>query len=270
KIALHYIDLDRFKHVNDTLGHPAGDDLIRQAAARLSGMLREADTIARLGGDEFAIIQVDPSDQLGVEAQCERLLRAIDQPFDLGGDVARVGASIGVVIADDPGATPKDMMRQADIALYEAKAAGRGRYRMFAGEMDETVREKRALERDLRAALQEGTGLYLVYQPIYGAMSGALLGAEALVRWEHKELGTLAPDQFISVAEERGLIEPLGFWVLRTACRFAVTSSIPWIAVNVSPMQFSDENFATRVLEVLAQSGLPPRRLEIEITEGLL
>ncbi|HEV7276311.1 MAG TPA: EAL domain-containing protein [Devosiaceae bacterium] len=270
KIALHYIDLDRFKHVNDTLGHPAGDELIRQAATRLSEMLREADTIARLGGDEFAIIQVDPADHLGVEAQCERLLRAIDEQFDLGGDVARVGASIGVVIADDPSVTPRDMMRQADIALYEAKAAGRGRYRLFAGEMDETVRGRRALERELRAALREGTGLQLVYQPIYGAMSGALLGAEALVRWEHKELGLLAPDQFISIAEERGLIEPLGLWVLRTACRFAVTSNIPWIAVNVSPMQFSDENLAARVLDVVAQSGLPPRRLEIEITEGLL
>jgi diguanylate cyclase (GGDEF)-like protein len=269
-VALHYIDLDRFKHINDTLGHPAGDALIRAAAERLTGLIREVDTIARLGGDEFAIVQVEAGDQKAAETLSERIVEELQRPFDLAGDEALVGASVGLVLTNEPETTPADMMRQADIALYEAKANGRGRFEVFAADLGETVRDRRQLERDLRGALQGDGGLHLVYQPIYEAASGRLVGAEALVRWDHPSRGLLAPDVFIGLAEERGLIEPLGLWVLRTACRFAATSSIPWVAVNVSPLQFRDEHLSKRILDVLKECGLPPRRLEIEITEGLL
>ena len=269
-VALHCIDLDRFKHVNDTLGHPAGDALIKEAAQRLSGIIREVDTIARLGGDEFAIIQVEAGDQQGAEDLSERIVEVLQRPFDIGGDEAQVGASVGVVLASERETTPSDMMRQADIALYEAKANGRGRFEVFAADLGENVRDRRELERALRAALQDDEGLRLVYQPIYEAASGRLVGAEALVRWDHPTRGILAPDVFIGLAEERGLIEQLGVWVLRSACRFAARSSVPWVAVNVSPLQFRDEHLARRILDILAEAGLPARRLEIEITEGLL
>jgi diguanylate cyclase (GGDEF)-like protein len=270
-IALHYLDLDRFKNVNDTLGHPAGDELIRQVAQRLLGAVREVDTVARLGGDEFAIIQIDAVDDMGVRTLCERVITEVSRPFNLAGDEASVGVSIGVVLADSGEASPKDMMRRADIALYEAKANGRGRYQLFAGELDQQVRERRALERDLRAALlNDGDGLQLVYQPIFAAASQKLVGAEALIRWQHPTNGFMPPDAFIGLAEERGLIDQLGFWVLRNAAAFAVSSRLPMVSVNVSPAQFRDEHFADRVLSTLDQTGLAPRRLEIEITEGLL
>lgn len=270
KIALHYVDLDRFKHVNDSLGHPAGDELIRQVARRLSEAIREVDTIARLGGDEFAIIQVDAADESAAERLCESVIAEVARPFDLSGDDARVGASVGVVVSSSPDATPKDMMRRADIALYEAKANGRGRYQVFAGDMDDVVRQRRSLERDLRYATETGNGLELLYQPIYDAQAQRVLGAEALVRWDHPSRGMLRPDLFIGLAEERGLIEQLGAWVLKAACRFAASSSIPWVAVNVSPLQFRDEHFADRVFAILRECGLAANRLEIEVTEGLL
>lgn len=270
RVALHYIDLDRFKHVNDTLGHPAGDELIRQAAGRLVALVDEVDTVARLGGDEFAIIQFGPADTAAVVGLSRSIVEAIERPFDLGGSEARVGASVGVVVTNDAKAGSDELMRRADIALYEAKDNGRGRYQVFAGELDEAVRDRRMLEIDLRNALLEGEGLWLAYQPIYHARTGLVAGAEALVRWDHPQRGRLSPAAFIALAEERGMIDQLGQWVLRTACRYAATSSIPWIAVNVSPLQFRDEHFAQRVFNILDETGLEPRRLEIEITEGLL
>jgi EAL domain-containing protein (putative c-di-GMP-specific phosphodiesterase class I) len=164
----------------------------------------------------------------------------------------------------------EDMMRQADIALYEAKAGGRGKYQLFANDLDEAVQEKRALEIDLREALANGQGLELVYQPIFDTRTANIAGAEALVRWQHPTRGRLSPAMFITLAEERGLIDELGMWVMRTACRFAASSAVPWVAVNVSPIQFRDDHFAEKVFEVLAEAGLPAKRLEIEITEGLL
>jgi diguanylate cyclase (GGDEF)-like protein len=270
RIALHYVDLDRFKHVNDTLGHPAGDTLIREAAQRLTALVDEVDTVARLGGDEFAIIQFGASDVPAVIALSQAVVEAIEKPFDLGGSEARVGASVGVVVTEDPKAASEELMRRADIALYQAKDSGRGRYQLFAGDLDEAVRERRLLEIDLRHALADGQGLWLAYQPIYHARSGKIAGAEALVRWDHHRRGNLSPATFVPLAEERGLIDLLGQWVLRTACRHAAASDIPWIAVNVSPLQFRDEHFAERVFAVLDESGLDPRKLEIEITEGLL
>lgn len=269
KIALHYLDLDRFKHVNDTLGHPAGDELIRQVATRLLACVRDVDTVARLGGDEFAIIQIEPADDKNAEVLCERIIDSVSHSFDLNGDEAEVGVSIGVVLSNQTDGTPQDMMRKADIALYQAKATGRGRHQIFVGDLDDQVRHRRALERELRLAIA-GDELTLVYQPLYDALGTTIMGAEALVRWIHPTHGLLSPDHFIGLAEERGLIGALGMWVLRKATAFAVSTDLNWIAVNFSPAQFHDEHLADRVLSCLREVGLAPERLEVEITEGLL
>ncbi len=270
KIALHYLDIDRFKHVNDTLGHPAGDELIRQSAARLTSLVEEGDTVARLGGDEFAIVQFSVLDSSEAISLSNKIIRAFEEPFEIFGQELRVSASMGVVVSADADASREELARQADIALYEAKDSGRGRYQLFAGELGEAVQERRALETDLRHALRADLGLELVYQPIYQTRTGIPVGAEALIRWEHPTRGRLSPLSFIGLAEERGLIEPLGMWVLRHACAFAASSRIPWVAVNVSPVQFRDQRFADKVFAILAETGLAPRRLELEITEGLL
>jgi diguanylate cyclase (GGDEF)-like protein len=270
RLALHFVDLDRFKNVNDTLGHPAGDELIRQAAGRLSALVREVDTVARLGGDEFAVIEFEITDPLEAEALSQRIVDSLDTPFKVDGTEARIGASVGVVVTSDREAKAVDLMRQADISLYEAKGSGRGKFQLFAEDLGEAVSERRSLEVDLRQALATGTGLELVYQPIFDAQSGRIAGAEALVRWEHSIRGRLSPAMFIGLAEERGLIDQLGLWVMREACRFAASSKLPWVAVNVSPLQFRDDHFAEKVFTLLAEVGLPAKRLEIEITEGLL
>ncbi len=269
-IALHYIDLDRFKHVNDTLGHPAGDELIKAAAKRISSLIDEVDTAARLGGDEFAIIQFQPTDIATAETLSRKVVEALAAPFPIAGVEALVGASVGIIVTNDPTVQSADLMRQADIALYQAKDSGRGRYQLFAGELDEAVKERRALEIDLREALASGVGLQLVYQPIYRAADGELSGVEALVRWDHPQRGRLPPDQFIGLAEERGLIDQLGMWVLRSACKFAASSAVPWVAVNVSPLQFRNDRFADTVKAVLKETSTAATRLQIEITEGLL
>ncbi|MFD2647660.1 putative bifunctional diguanylate cyclase/phosphodiesterase [Devosia albogilva] len=267
-LAVHYIDLDHFKHVNDTLGHPAGDQLIRQAARRLCDLVEEVDTVARLGGDEFAVIQFETTHP-EAEEMSQRIVAALEEPFELDGHTARCGGSVGVVVTD-ASQSPEEILRQADIALYEAKGNGRGRAQLFAGELGDAVRERRMLELDLRMALLNDTGLELVYQPIFEASTGEMAGAEALVRWEHATRGRMSPATFIPLAEERGLIDMLGFWVMRQACAYAVATGLPWVAVNVSPVQFRDERFAERVFEILAETGLKPKRLELEITEGLL
>jgi len=270
RLALLSIDLDRFKLVNDTLGHPVGDELIRQVAARLSALVSEVDTVARIGGDEFAVLQIaieSSDDAIGLG---QRIVDEMERPFNLLGHEVRTGCSVGIVYSENVNQEPDDLTRQADNALYEAKANGRGRFQVFTGDLDSAVRERRALEQDLREALIGGSGLALAYQPIYDTATGQILGAEALVRWEHATRGRLSPDKFIGLAEERGLINQLGLWVLRTAGTYALSSNVPWVAVNVSPIQFRDDRFAQHVFAVLAEIGLPPHRLEIEITEGLL
>ncbi len=269
-LALLAIDIDRFKHVNDTLGHPAGDELIRQVAGRLNALVREVDTVARVGGDEFAILQVDVEHVSDAIRLAQAVVARLAEPFNLFGHEVSIGASVGLAFSDITAEEAEDLQRHADIALYEAKTSGRGRYQLFAGELDESVRERRALELELRAALQGTPGLSLQYQPIYDSQTGAVAGAEALVRWDHPVRGRLAPCMFIPLAEERGLIDALGLWVLRQACTYAVRTTLPWVAVNVSPLQFRDERFADRVAEVLSETGLAPVRLELEITEGLL
>lgn len=270
KVALLYLDLDRFKHVNDTLGHPAGDELVRQTAARLGRNVREVDTVARLGGDEFALILVDVANVAVAEDICRRLLEEIGQPYTLNDDQVFVGASIGVALAPDSAADPDDLLRKADIALYEAKKNGRGRYQVFAGDMDDILARKRIIENDLRLALAAGTGIRLAYQPVFAPDGRTVLGAEALIRWDHPDHGSLSPAHFVGIAEERGMVGLLGDWVLRTAACFAVTTELPWIAVNVSPLQLRDETYGRHLLAIIAECGLAPSRLQIEITEGVL
>jgi len=268
--ALHSIDLDRFKPINDTMGHPAGDELLRQVAARLKALTAEIDTVARVGGDEFSIIQVGLQQPEDVVLLAQQIIAELERPFNLSGQEALVGGSVGVAISQDGSGDADDLLRQADVALYEVKTSGRGRYQMFAGNLDLAVQERRSIELDLRAALAGEPGLELVYQPIYSANGGEIVGAESLVRWNNPRRGRLSPATFIPLAEERGLIDQLGLWVLREACAFTVTSPLPWVAVNVSPLQFRSERFADYVFRILREVGLEPERLEIEITEGLL
>jgi diguanylate cyclase (GGDEF)-like protein len=269
-VALHYIDIDRFKNINDTLGHGAGDELVRQVAMRLQSVTRESDTVARIGGDEFAIIQTELRSDQDAEAMAKRVVEVLGQEFDLGGEPAHVSGSVGIVLSYGPSTSSHEMMRKADIALYEAKNKGRSRHIIFAGDMDDIVRRRRQIEGDLRAALEKRDELSVAYQPLFGADGKSILGAEALVRWTHPIHGSLPPDLFISIAEERGLIEPLGEFVLRQACIVAIEADLPWIAVNVSPIQFRNVRFAQKVFSILSDTGLAPDRLQLEITEGAL
>lgn len=270
KVALLYLDLDRFKHVNDTLGHPAGDELVRQSAARLRHTIREVDTVARLGGDEFAIILLDVPDVESAEDVAERLLQRLREPFKLIDDQVFVSASIGIALSSGPDTEADDLLRKADIALYEAKKNGRGRYQVFAGDMDDLLLRKRKVEAELRKALAGDGGIKLAYQPVFAADGRRILGAEALIRWGHEVHGALPAAQFIAIAEERGLIGELGRWALSEACRFAADTKLPWIAVNISPLQLRDAGFPEQVAAILAQTGLPPDRLQLETTESVL
>jgi diguanylate cyclase (GGDEF)-like protein len=270
RIGLLYIDLDRFKTVNDTFGHPCGDELVRQTAGRLESSVRQIDTVARLGGDEFAVIIFDIKDLRTAEELCERLLGEIGRPFSLMGNQVFVGASIGVAISNGPDTEPADLLRKADIALYEAKKNGRGRHEIFAGDMDDLLVQKGRIENDLRAALSGSGGMRLVYQPIYACESSTLVGAEALIRWDHPVHGALSPAHFVAIADERGMTNLLGDWVLSEVARFAATTDLPWIACNVSPLQLRDAGFAGHVLGVLAEAGVPPSRIQIEVVESAL
>ncbi|HEY0032702.1 MAG TPA: bifunctional diguanylate cyclase/phosphodiesterase [Devosia sp.] len=270
KIALHYIDLDHFKRVNDSLGHAAGDELLRQMSNRLLGLATSVDTVARLGGDEFAFVQFDVVDDASALTLSQRVVDTLSQPFDLLGHEVNVGASVGVTVVSDPSISAEDVIRQADVALYQAKGNGRSRFHSYDGDLNAAIKQRRKLEIELRGALTGEAGLELFYQPIYDAATGRIAGAEALVRWNHAQHGRLSPATFIGLAEERGLIDQLGLWVIENACAYAKSSDVPWVAVNASPLQFRDERFADRVLRILQATGLPPQRLEIEITEGLL
>ncbi|WP_439501607.1 putative bifunctional diguanylate cyclase/phosphodiesterase [Aminobacter ciceronei] len=270
RVALLYVDLDRFKHINDTLGHPAGDELVRQTAVRLVQSVREIDTVARLGGDEFAIILSGVKDARNAEDFCDIVLAQFSIPFQLADDQVFVSTSIGIALAPDVGADPDDLLRKADIALYEAKKNGRGRYQVFAGDMDEILLRKRRIESELREALTSGDQIRLTYQPIYAGDCQTILGAEALLRWTHPIHAALPPGNLVAIAEERGMIGLLGDYVLRQAARFAATSTLPWVAVNVSPLQLRDKAFPERLARLLEECGLTPSRLQLEITESVL
>mgnify|MGYP001056598983 FL=1 len=265
--TLVLIDLDRFKHINDTLGHVAGDDLLRQLANRLFQLVGPAGTLARVGG-EFAILLSGPAAG-AAETLCRAIQLQFGRPFRLFDDPAFITASFGIA-PWRPGSDAFSMLREADIALYEAKARGRSRWEVFAPPMAEMVEEKQRIEQDLRRALDAGGELTLEYQPIFAADGRSVAGAEALVRWDHPERGRLAPDIFIGVAEERGLIEKLGEWVLGEACRMLARTTIPWVAVNVSPVELKSRRFVDRVIEQLRLLEIDPSRLQLEITEGVL
>ncbi|WGF88863.1 bifunctional diguanylate cyclase/phosphodiesterase [Marinivivus vitaminiproducens] len=268
-VAVLGLDLDRFKAVNDTLGHAAGDALLEAAAARLLDTVRGTDTVARTGGDEFTVIQVGMSQPHGATALCARLHETFRAPFDVGGAEVFVGVSIGIALAPVDSDDAETLMKQADIALYRAKADGRGTFRCFEAEMDAHLNDRKALEHDLRRALAKGA-IDVHYQPLIDVATGAVLGVEALARWPHPTRGMVSPERFIAIAEETGLILPLGEFVLRKACSDVRDRRDLRLSVNLSPVQFRHPNLAGLVAGVLAGTGLEASRLQLEITEGVL
>jgi diguanylate cyclase (GGDEF)-like protein len=268
-LAVLFIDLDRFKDVNDTYGHQAGDALIQLVAARLVDVLERPDTLARFGGDEFAIIQAGIRGAHAAEALSRRILDKLTHPFEIAHTQVTVGASIGVALAPENALDRESLMRLADTALYQAKSEGRNRYCLFQSRMDETIRMRKMVEDDLRDAISND-GLVLHYQPVFSSDGERIVGLEALVRWPHATKGLISPGQFIGLAEERGLIIPLGEWVLRRACEDGKRWPGLRIAVNVSAIQFRHRSFVESVTRVLAETGFDASRLELELTEGVV
>ncbi|TAL80270.1 MAG: EAL domain-containing protein [Beijerinckiaceae bacterium] len=269
QFALFYIDLDRFKETNDSFGHEAGDQLIVAVAERLAKTLRGSDYIARIGGDEFAVLQTGVRDPRDCAKLARRIIDKMSAPFDLMGQQFYGGLSIGIALYPQNGDDRVGLMRFADLALYRAKHEGRNRFAFFEDKNGEEIRLLQNAEDDLRAAI-ENDKLLLFYQPIVSACGKRLLGVEALVRWEHPEQGFLTAERFVGLAEERGLIVPLGEWVLRKACCDAKRWPGLYVAVNVSPIQFRQKDFVASVEAILAETGLEPQRLELELTEGVV
>lgn len=268
--ALHLLDLDHFKVVNDSHGHPIGDQLLRDVARRLRNSVRSGDIIARLGGDEFAVIQMHLATTAQAGVLADRLCKMMAHPFQIDGNKLLIGASVGVAIAPNDGSASQDLLKAADLALYTAKAEVRSTYRFFEPEMNNTLQARRRLDADLRMALDHKE-FAIHYQPIINLRSQQVTGYEALIRWHHPERGLISPAEFIPAAEANGLIVPIGAWTLKTACaEIARLRDAPRIAVNVSPVQLRSPNFLDDVLQALAASGLPANRLEIEITESAL
>ena len=270
QLAVLYIDIDEFKSVNDTLGHLIGDELLKSVAVSLGRCIRDTDFVARLGGDEFAIVQTGVRTADDVTDLVTRVLNTIREPYECLGHQVTTDASIGIALAPQHGADLDQILKNADLAMYAAKSAGRRTYRFFEAEMDARVRARRILEMDLRQAISDGA-FEVHYQPCVSLRDNKITGCEALLRWRHSERGMISPAEFIPIAEETGLIDQLGEWVLTTACAEATT----WpdhikLAVNVSPVQFKSGTLALKIVAALAASGLPASRLELEITEAVL
>jgi diguanylate cyclase (GGDEF)-like protein len=268
--ALFGIDLDRFKAVNDTLGHPFGDKLLRRVADRLRAAVREGDVVARIGGDEFCILLTGPVTSANAAALAGRVVEMLRRPFLLDGEIVGIGASVGVALAPQDGTNSVALMKRADLALYRAKDEGGNNVRFFEPGVDTQMQKRRTVERDLRQALRQDE-LDVHYQPLFDVRSQGVHGFEALVRWHHPERGLLLPAEFIPVAEETGLIVPLGARVLN----LATAQAVAWgddvsIAVNLSAVQFADGKLVDTVRGALQRSGLDPHRLELEITESVL
>ena len=272
-VGVMLLDLDHFKKVNDTLGHPAGDELLRQVSERIRDCLRSTDTVARLGGDEFAVIVTNAQEPVAITSIAERIVESLARSFDLDGQEVHTGTSVGITIYPHDRGQSDQLLRNADMALYRAKEEGRGTYQLYDDQMQEEVQARRVLESDLRRAL-EREELRIVYQPQFDCRSGALVGAEALLRWRHPERGEISPAEFIPVAESTRLIIPISEWILASVCR----QNKAWqqdgtartcISVNISPLHFKQNNLADRIQAILTQTGLEPHWLELEITEGV-
>jgi diguanylate cyclase (GGDEF)-like protein/PAS domain S-box-containing protein len=274
KIAVLFLDLDGFKHVNDSLGHAIGDKLLQSVARQLQECVRAPDTISRQGGDEFLVMLQDVQDERGAEAAAKRVLKALAGTHSIDGHELKVTASVGVSLYPDDGLDSGTLIKGADAAMYQAKASGRHTYRFFKPEMNVHAVNRQSIEEDLQCALKRD-GLVLHYQPKINFATGAITGAEALLRWMHPKRGLIPPAQFISIAEDSGLIVPIGVWVLREACQQAQAWSdagLPSIdiAVNVSALQLRDKEFVDELFAILDETGLDPLRLELEVTESAL
>ena len=268
QVALLMLDLDRFKQVNDTLGHNAGDMLVQEVGERLRSLVRETDTVARIGGDEFAIVQISPKGEADVRRLCERIIDIIRKPFVLGDREARVGVSIGAVFATHEVSEASELLRKADITMYRAKAAGRDCFRIFTEAMDADVQRRDQIESSLRAELRDGSGLQLHYQPVIGPR-GRVVGLEGLLRWHHPTLGQVAPSEMIPIAEECGVIDEVGLIAFRDACRVARRWPNLTVAVNLSPVQFRSASFPTTLRRIAHEEKVEPDQIELEITESL-
>ncbi len=273
--AVLYLDLDHFKDINDTLGHPVGDSLLRSVAERLRATVREADTVARFGGDEFAVLVDEVRDPADLTVLADRILRAISEPFVIDGNEIHSGASVGIAVCGPDSADAETLLSHADVALYRAKAEGRSSYRFFTDAMDTEVRARITIGRELREAIAREQ-FFLMYQPQVDIATGCLVGLEALVRWRHPTKGVVGPGRFIPATERNGLIVPLGRWIMRDACRqtrqwLDAGIAPPLIAINLSAMQFKMPLELERdIIATVAEAGLPPRLLELELTEGVL
>src|SRR5215475_8922761 len=269
-LAVVFLDLDGFKAVNDTLGHSIGDLLLRSIAAKLRDLLPSTDRIARLGGDEFAILQMSSPQPASSISLAERIIDVVGHPHNIDGHDVTVGASVGIAVGRPGEMNTENFLKSADLAMYAAKSEGRGTYRMFDPQMDAAVQTRRSMERDMRTALAQG-GFSLFYQPLVNLQTKRVTAFEALMRWHHAERGNVPPSEFIPIAEEMGLIVQMGEWALRQA----FSEAVRWpddirVSVNLSPLQFSKGNLVSSVVSALAFSGLPPSRLELEITESVL
>lgn len=263
------LDLDKFKPVNDIFGHSTGDALLGEVSTRLQNCIRSGDFVARQGGDEFMVLLADTSQPEQVEEICQRIVYELNRPFTIDGNDVTIGVSMGIAMAPHDSISANDLLRFADIALYQAKQSGRNRWVFYRQDMSEKLTARRKMEAELKTAIQENQ-LYLVYQPRFNLRTSKVEAVEALVRWQHPERGIMMPDQFIPLAEETGLIMSLSNWVIRNACTDTLTT-LPGlsVSVNISPVEFQASDLADRIITILRDTGLPPTRLELEVTENV-